>query len=219
MSKRKQALWAAIGSSRSLRSSGRRRRRERPHLQRRSRRRGSTSARTTTAAGRRPTTRAACTSRRARQEGRDDVQGERPGGAAGLAGDREPRPRRQQDHLRDLVRLQTRWPRRRRSIPTSSSRGDRAQAGRRTWPSTSARARTRSTSPAWPPARRRRRASIGYVVPFAIPEVIRHANAFALGAQATHPGAKVKLVWTNSWFDPAKEKKAAREPRTPRAPT
>jgi basic membrane protein A len=51
--------------------------------------------------------------------------------------------------------------------------------------------------------------TIGYVVPFAIPEVIRHANAFALGAQATHPGAKVKLVWTNSWFDPAKEKKAA----------
>jgi basic membrane protein A and related proteins len=51
--------------------------------------------------------------------------------------------------------------------------------------------------------------TIGYVVPFAIPEVIRHANAFALGAQATHPGAKVKLVWTNSWFAPDKEKKAA----------
>jgi basic membrane protein A len=50
---------------------------------------------------------------------------------------------------------------------------------------------------------------IGYVAPFAIPEVLRHANAFALGAQATHPGVKVKLVWTNSWFDPAKEKKAA----------
>jgi basic membrane protein A and related proteins len=50
---------------------------------------------------------------------------------------------------------------------------------------------------------------IGYVVPFAIPEVIRHANAFALGAQATHPGAKVRLLWTNSWLDPAKEKKAA----------
>lgn len=50
---------------------------------------------------------------------------------------------------------------------------------------------------------------IGYIVPFPIPEVIRHANAFALGAQATHPGAKVKLVWTKSWFDPAKEKKAA----------
>ncbi|MGZ4292290.1 MAG: BMP family ABC transporter substrate-binding protein [Gaiellaceae bacterium] len=50
---------------------------------------------------------------------------------------------------------------------------------------------------------------IGYVVPFAIPEVIRHANAFALGAQLMHPGATVSLVWTNSWFDPAKEKKAA----------
>jgi basic membrane protein A and related proteins len=51
--------------------------------------------------------------------------------------------------------------------------------------------------------------TIGYVVAYPIPEVIRHANAFALGAQVTHPGIKVKLVWTNSWFDPAKEKKAA----------
>jgi basic membrane protein A len=51
--------------------------------------------------------------------------------------------------------------------------------------------------------------NIGYVVAYPIPEVIRHANAFALGAQATHPGAKVHLVWTNSWYDPTKEKKAA----------
>ena len=51
--------------------------------------------------------------------------------------------------------------------------------------------------------------NIGYVVAYPIPEVIRHANAFALGAQLVHPGAKVHLVWTNSWFDPAKEKKAA----------
>src|SRR5207237_8514473 len=50
---------------------------------------------------------------------------------------------------------------------------------------------------------------LGYVVPFPIPEVIRHANAFALGAQATHPGATVQLVWTNSWFNPTAEKKAA----------
>jgi basic membrane protein A len=50
---------------------------------------------------------------------------------------------------------------------------------------------------------------LGYVVAFPIPEVIRHANAFALGARLTHPGATVRLVWTNSWFDPAKEKKAA----------
>ena len=50
---------------------------------------------------------------------------------------------------------------------------------------------------------------IGYVVPFAIPEVIRHANAFVLGAQAMRPNAKVRLVWTNSWFDPKKERQAA----------
>jgi basic membrane protein A and related proteins len=51
--------------------------------------------------------------------------------------------------------------------------------------------------------------TVGYVVPFAIPEVIRHTNAFTLGVQKAHPGAKVKIIWTNSWFDPAKEKKAA----------
>ncbi len=56
--------------------------------------------------------------------------------------------------------------------------------------------------------------TIGLVVAFPIPEVIRHANAFALGAQLTHPGAKVKLVWTNSWFDPTKEKKAAQSLHT-----
>src|SRR5437899_2496484 len=56
--------------------------------------------------------------------------------------------------------------------------------------------------------------TLGYVVPFAIPEVIRHANAFALGAQLMHPGAKIKLVWTNNWFDPAKEKKAAQSLHT-----
>ncbi len=50
---------------------------------------------------------------------------------------------------------------------------------------------------------------LGYVVPFPIPEVIRHANAFALGAQLMHQGATVRLVWTNSWFNPAAEKKAA----------
>jgi basic membrane protein A and related proteins len=50
---------------------------------------------------------------------------------------------------------------------------------------------------------------LGYVVPFPIPEVIRHANAFTLGAQLMHPHATVKLVWTNSWFSPSKEKQAA----------
>jgi basic membrane lipoprotein Med (substrate-binding protein (PBP1-ABC) superfamily) len=51
---------------------------------------------------------------------------------------------------------------------------------------------------------------IGYVAAYGIPEVVRHANAFTLGAQATHPGAKVRLVWTNSWFSPPKETAAAK---------
>jgi basic membrane protein A and related proteins len=50
---------------------------------------------------------------------------------------------------------------------------------------------------------------IGYIVPFGIPEVVRHANAFALGAQATHPGARVKLIWTTAWYSPPKESAAA----------
>jgi basic membrane protein A len=50
---------------------------------------------------------------------------------------------------------------------------------------------------------------IGYVVAFPIPEVLRHADAFALGAQLTHPGAKIHLVWTLNWYDPPKEKQAA----------
>src|SRR5918911_1104098 len=51
--------------------------------------------------------------------------------------------------------------------------------------------------------------TIGLVVAYPIPEVIRHTNAFTLGAQYMHPGAKVKLVWTHSWFSPDKEKAAA----------
>ena len=54
-----------------------------------------------------------------------------------------------------------------------------------------------------------KKGTIGYIVPFAIPEVIRHANAFVLGAQVTRPNAKVRLVWTHSWYDPKKERQAA----------
>ncbi len=51
--------------------------------------------------------------------------------------------------------------------------------------------------------------SIGYVGAFPIPEVIRGINAFTLGAQSVNPDVKVKVVWTNTWYDPAKEKEAA----------
>lgn len=50
---------------------------------------------------------------------------------------------------------------------------------------------------------------IGYIAPFGTPEVVRHINAFTLGAQATHPGAKVRLIWTNAWYSPPKETSAA----------
>ena len=51
--------------------------------------------------------------------------------------------------------------------------------------------------------------TVGYVVAFPIPEVIRHTNAFTLGARLTDPGVQVRIVWTNSWYNPAAEKKAA----------
>ena len=50
---------------------------------------------------------------------------------------------------------------------------------------------------------------IGYVAPHPIPEVVRHVDAFALGVRAVKPTATVHVVWTNSWFDPGKEKEAA----------
>jgi basic membrane protein A and related proteins len=50
---------------------------------------------------------------------------------------------------------------------------------------------------------------IGFVAPFPIPEVVRHINAYALGAQSVNPAATVKVVWINSWFDPPKERQAA----------
>lgn len=49
---------------------------------------------------------------------------------------------------------------------------------------------------------------IGYVGSFPIPEVIRGINAFTLGIRSVNPDAKVELIWTNSWSDPAKEKEA-----------
>jgi basic membrane protein A len=50
---------------------------------------------------------------------------------------------------------------------------------------------------------------IGFVAPFPIPEVIREINAFTMGAQSMNPDATVQVVWTNTWFDPAKERQAA----------
>jgi len=50
---------------------------------------------------------------------------------------------------------------------------------------------------------------LGYVVPFPIPEVIGGVDAVTLGAQSVNPNIKVKVVWVNSWYDPATETAAA----------
>lgn len=51
--------------------------------------------------------------------------------------------------------------------------------------------------------------TIGYVAAQPIPSVIRAIDSFALGVKAVNPNAKIKLVWTSTWYDPAKEKEAA----------
>jgi basic membrane protein A and related proteins len=50
---------------------------------------------------------------------------------------------------------------------------------------------------------------IGYVAAYPIPEVIRGINAFTLGVRETNPEATVRVVWTNTWFDPQRERQAA----------
>ncbi len=50
--------------------------------------------------------------------------------------------------------------------------------------------------------------NLGFVGAFPIPEVIRDINAFALGARVSNPEATVRVVWTNSWHDPAREREA-----------
>jgi len=49
----------------------------------------------------------------------------------------------------------------------------------------------------------------GYVASFPIPEVVQGINAFALGMRYVNPKAQVKLVWLDTWFDPAREREAA----------
>jgi basic membrane protein A len=50
---------------------------------------------------------------------------------------------------------------------------------------------------------------IGYVAAFPIPEVIRGINAFTLGVRSVNSDAEIHVVWTNTWYDPVKEREAA----------
>jgi basic membrane protein A and related proteins len=49
----------------------------------------------------------------------------------------------------------------------------------------------------------------GYVAAFPIPEVLMGINAFTLGMQSVNPAAQTKVIWTNSWYDPGREREAA----------
>ncbi|MCG8530740.1 MAG: BMP family ABC transporter substrate-binding protein, partial [Desulfovibrionales bacterium] len=50
---------------------------------------------------------------------------------------------------------------------------------------------------------------IGYVAAFPIPELVRHINAFALGARAANPKVEVDVKWIYAWYGPDKAKEAA----------
>lgn len=50
---------------------------------------------------------------------------------------------------------------------------------------------------------------VGYVAAFDLPEVNIGINSFTLGAQSVNPNIEVKVVYLNTWYDPAKEKQAA----------
>jgi simple sugar transport system substrate-binding protein len=51
--------------------------------------------------------------------------------------------------------------------------------------------------------------TLGFIGSFPVPEVIRNINAYTLGAQSVNPKIKTKVIWVNSWYDPAKERQAA----------
>ncbi|HRF91027.1 MAG TPA: BMP family ABC transporter substrate-binding protein, partial [Desulfobacter postgatei] len=50
---------------------------------------------------------------------------------------------------------------------------------------------------------------LGYVAAYPIPELIRHINAYALGAKAVNPDATVDVKWIYAWYGPDKAKEAA----------
>jgi basic membrane protein A len=54
-----------------------------------------------------------------------------------------------------------------------------------------------------------RKGVAGYVAGFPVPEVVQGINAFTLGMRSINPKAQVKVIWLDTWFDPARERDAA----------
>ena len=52
--------------------------------------------------------------------------------------------------------------------------------------------------------------TIGFVATYPVPVMIAGINALMLGAQSVNPKIKMKIVWTNSWFNPTIEADAAK---------
>jgi basic membrane protein A len=50
----------------------------------------------------------------------------------------------------------------------------------------------------------------GYLASFPIPEVVMGIDAFCIAARKINPEFQLKVIWLNTWFDPAKEADAAR---------
>ncbi len=51
---------------------------------------------------------------------------------------------------------------------------------------------------------------VGYIGSYPIPEVIRGINSAFLAARSVNPDVQFKIVWVNSWYDPGKERDAAK---------
>lgn len=51
---------------------------------------------------------------------------------------------------------------------------------------------------------------IGFVAAHPVPPLLQSINAFTLGVKSVNPKAKVQVVWTNKWVDPAVEAEAAK---------
>ncbi|RVU82884.1 BMP family ABC transporter substrate-binding protein [Leucothrix sargassi] len=49
---------------------------------------------------------------------------------------------------------------------------------------------------------------LAYVAAFPIPEVLQGINAYTRGAQSVNPDVETNVIWTNSWFDPGREREA-----------
>lgn len=52
--------------------------------------------------------------------------------------------------------------------------------------------------------------TLGFVATFPVPVMIAGINAYMRGAQSVNPNIKMKIVWTNSWFNPTLEADAAK---------